>query len=177
MQTPRRPQDSDSVVGAAPKIRTLGTVIVCDSYVLLFFGEFIKCICTGRGMMQKAKQAQIKRLAELELCVEDDQENRKNESTEYDGGRPLFHTMLRSASQKSVCRVCASQARRFGGLNEWPAQAPGAAFAATQPLILFNTGTILTRGSEMFKPGAGMLLTSSGSMATARPYHCSGVGH
>jgi len=89
MQTLRRPQDSDSVVSAAPEIRAQGKVVVYDNYVLLFFGELINYIGAGRRKMQNAKHAQIKRPAELELCVENDLGNRENPSTKYDRMAPI----------------------------------------------------------------------------------------
>lgn len=80
--TLRRRQRSDSVVsaeGAAPKYRTRSMIIVYyDSYVQLFFEDLVKFVSASRNMMRKAKMAakvaQIKRLAEMELPDESDEE-------------------------------------------------------------------------------------------------------
>ncbi|KAK0750949.1 hypothetical protein B0T18DRAFT_318982 [Schizothecium vesticola] len=78
----RKRQRSDSIVsaeGAAPKFRTRSMIIVYyDSYVQLFFEDLVKFVSASRNMMRKAKMAakvaQIKRLAELEMPDESDEE-------------------------------------------------------------------------------------------------------
>jgi len=81
--TLRKRQRSDSVVsaeGAAPKYRTRSMIIVYyDSYVQLFFEDLVKFVSVSRNMMRKAKMAakvaQIKRLAELEMPDESEEED------------------------------------------------------------------------------------------------------
>ncbi|KAK4125490.1 hypothetical protein N657DRAFT_568929 [Parathielavia appendiculata] len=80
--TLRKRQRTDSVIsaeGAAPKYRTRTMIIVYyDSYVQSFFEELVKFVSAGRNMMRKAKMAakvaQIKRLAELEMPNDDDED-------------------------------------------------------------------------------------------------------
>ena len=95
-QTLRRRQRSDSVVsaeGAAPKFRTRSMIIVYyDSYVQLFFEDLVKFVSASRNMMRKAKMAakvaQIKRLAELEMPDESDEES-EGGSPKRDGNAPI----------------------------------------------------------------------------------------
>ncbi|KAK0619921.1 hypothetical protein B0T14DRAFT_219892 [Immersiella caudata] len=80
--TLRRRQRSDSVIsaeGATPKFRTRSMIIVYyDSYVQLFFEDLVKFVSASRNMMRKAKMAakvaQIKRLAEMEVPDESDED-------------------------------------------------------------------------------------------------------
>ncbi|KAK0714576.1 hypothetical protein B0H67DRAFT_488460 [Lasiosphaeris hirsuta] len=83
--TLRKRQRTDSVVsaeGATPKYRTRSMIIVYyDSYVQSFFEELVKFVSASRNMMRKAKMAakvaQIKRLAELEMPDQSDEEEEK----------------------------------------------------------------------------------------------------
>ncbi|KAK3371233.1 hypothetical protein B0T24DRAFT_595075 [Lasiosphaeria ovina] len=63
--------------GAAPKTRSM-IIVYYDSYVQLFFEDLVKFVSASRKMMRKAKMAakvaQIKRLAELEMPEESDEE-------------------------------------------------------------------------------------------------------
>lgn len=85
----RKRQRSDSIVsaeGAAPKFRTRSMIIVYyDSYVQLFFEDLVKFVSASRNMMRKAKMAakvaQIKRLAELEMPDESDEEEADKTAT------------------------------------------------------------------------------------------------
>lgn len=91
--TLRRKQRSDSVVsaeGAAPKYRTRSMIIVYyDSYVQLFFEDLVKFVSASRNMMRKAKMAakvaQIKRLAELEMPDESEEEEEATPTSGNDG--------------------------------------------------------------------------------------------
>ncbi|GAB1319482.1 hypothetical protein MFIFM68171_09692 [Madurella fahalii] len=74
-------QRSDSVIsaeGAAPKRTRRMIVVYYDSYAQVFFEELVKFVSASRNMMRKAKMvakmAQIKRLAELEMPGESDEE-------------------------------------------------------------------------------------------------------
>lgn len=76
----RKRQRADSVIsaeGAAPKTRRM-VVVYYDSYVQLFFEDLDKFVSASRNMMRKAKMAakvaQSKRLAELEMPEESDEE-------------------------------------------------------------------------------------------------------
>ncbi|KAJ9144789.1 hypothetical protein NKR19_g6317 [Coniochaeta hoffmannii] len=79
--TLRKRQRTDSVAsaeGAAPKFRSRNMIIIYyDSYVQSFFEELVKFVSASRNMMRKAKMAakvaQIKRLAEMEMG--DDEED------------------------------------------------------------------------------------------------------
>jgi hypothetical protein len=87
--TLRKRQRTDSVAsgeGAAPKYRTRSLIIVYyDSYVQSFFEELVKFVSASRNMMRKAKMAakvaQIRRLAEMEM--DDDEE--EDTSNTYPG--------------------------------------------------------------------------------------------
>ncbi|KAJ9136504.1 hypothetical protein NKR23_g9814 [Pleurostoma richardsiae] len=80
--TLRKRQRTESVVsaeGAAPKYRSRSMIIVYyDSYVQSFFEELVKFVSASRNLMRKAKMAakvaQIKRMAELEMPDEADEE-------------------------------------------------------------------------------------------------------
>ncbi|KAB5535324.1 hypothetical protein GE09DRAFT_1063376 [Coniochaeta sp. 2T2.1] len=80
--TLRKRQRTDSVVsaeGAAPKYRTRSMIIVYyDSYVQSFFEELVKFVSASRNMMRKAKMAakvaHIKRLAEMEMGDDDEED-------------------------------------------------------------------------------------------------------
>lgn len=81
--TIRKRQRTDSVVsaeGAVPKYRTRSMIVIYyDSYVQSFFEELVKFVSASRNMMRKAKMAakvaQIKRLAEMEMGDDDDEED------------------------------------------------------------------------------------------------------
>lgn len=97
--TLRRRQRSDSVVsaeGAAPKYRTRSMIIVYyDSYVQLFFEDLVKFVSASRNMMRKAKMAakvaQIKRLAEMEMPDDEEEEetDEKTDAVKVDGNAPI----------------------------------------------------------------------------------------
>ncbi|KAK3390319.1 hypothetical protein B0H63DRAFT_111182 [Podospora didyma] len=78
--TLRKRQRTDSMISAegfVPKYRTRSMILVYyDSYVQIFFEELVKFVSASRNMMRKAKMAakvaQIKRLAELEMPSDDD---------------------------------------------------------------------------------------------------------
>ncbi|KAI1074981.1 hypothetical protein F5B20DRAFT_421254 [Whalleya microplaca] len=78
--TVRKKQKTDSMVsaeGAVPKYRSRNMIIVYyDSYVQSFFEELVKFVSSQRNLMRKAKMAakvaQIKRLAELEMPDDED---------------------------------------------------------------------------------------------------------
>ncbi|KAI5917787.1 hypothetical protein F4810DRAFT_634707 [Camillea tinctor] len=82
--TVRKRQKTDSMlsgeIGATPKYRTRRMIIVYyDSYVQSFFEELVKFVSAQRNLMRKAKMAakvaEIKRLAELEMPDEDDDDD------------------------------------------------------------------------------------------------------
>jgi len=95
-RTLRQRQRSDSVVsaeGAAPKFRTRSMIIIYyDSYVQVFFEDLVKFVSASRNMMRNAKiaakVAQIKRLAELEMPDESDEES-EGGSPKRDGNAPI----------------------------------------------------------------------------------------
>lgn len=67
----------DTGEGAAPKYRCRGVVLVYyDSYVQSFFEELVKFVSASRNLMRKAKMAakvaQIKRMAEMEVPDDDE---------------------------------------------------------------------------------------------------------
>ncbi|MDB5910617.1 MAG: hypothetical protein JWP34_4731 [Massilia sp.] len=80
--TLRKRQRTDSVLsgdGAAPKYRSRNLIIIYyDSYVQSFFEELVKFVSASRNMMRKAKMAakvaQIKRLAEMEMGDDEDED-------------------------------------------------------------------------------------------------------
>ncbi|KAK3352388.1 hypothetical protein B0T25DRAFT_454374 [Lasiosphaeria hispida] len=113
--TLRKRQRTDSVVsaeGAAPKYRTRSMIIVYyDSYVQSFFEELVKFVSASRNMMRKAKMAakvaQIKRLAELEMPDQSDEEEEKIDAIglEVDSGLGTATTSalpMASSSAKDV---------------------------------------------------------------------------
>lgn len=81
--TLRKRQRTDSMISAegfVPKYRTRSMIIVYyDSYVQSFFEELVKFVSASRNMMRKAKMAakvaQIRRLAELEMPDEPEDDN------------------------------------------------------------------------------------------------------
>ncbi|KAJ9130650.1 hypothetical protein NKR23_g12100 [Pleurostoma richardsiae] len=85
----RKRQRTESVVsaeGAATKRCSCSTIIVYyDSYVQRFFEELVKFVSASRSLMRKAKMAakvaQIKRMAELEIPDETDEEEADSGST------------------------------------------------------------------------------------------------
>jgi len=88
----RKQQRADSVIsaeGAAPKTRRM-VVVYYDSYVQLFFEDLVKFISASRNMMRKAKMAakvvQIKRLAELEMPEESDEDEAEPSTPSPAGG-------------------------------------------------------------------------------------------
>ncbi|KAI1175086.1 hypothetical protein F4777DRAFT_588794 [Nemania sp. FL0916] len=78
--TVRKRQKTDSMIsaeGTTPKYRTRRMVMVYyDSYVQSFFEELVKFVSAQRNLMRKAKMAakvaHIKRLAEIEMPEEDE---------------------------------------------------------------------------------------------------------
>ncbi|KAI0409538.1 hypothetical protein F4802DRAFT_604249 [Xylaria palmicola] len=92
--TVRKRQKTDSMVsadGATPKYRSRKMVIVYyDSYVQSFFEELVKFVSAQRNLMRKAKMAakvaHIRRLAELEM-PEDDNDD---EGAEFKLGNELI---------------------------------------------------------------------------------------
>ncbi|KAJ8121187.1 hypothetical protein ONZ43_g2299 [Nemania bipapillata] len=81
--TVRKRQKTDSMVsgeGTTPKYRTRRMVMVYyDSYVQSFFEELVKFVSAQRNLMRKAKMAakvaHIKRLAELEMPEDEDEDD------------------------------------------------------------------------------------------------------
>ncbi|TLS28159.1 hypothetical protein PpBr36_00931 [Pyricularia pennisetigena] len=70
----------DTGEGAAPKSRCRGVVLVYyDSYVQSFFEELVKFVSASRNLMRKAKMAakvaQIKRMAEMEVPDDDEDDD------------------------------------------------------------------------------------------------------
>ncbi|TLD12304.1 uncharacterized protein PgNI_04097 [Pyricularia grisea] len=70
----------DTGEGAAPKYRCRGVVLVYyDSYVQSFFEELVKFVSASRNLMRKAKMAakvaQIKRMAEMEVPDDDEDDD------------------------------------------------------------------------------------------------------
>ncbi|GAP86870.1 hypothetical protein SAMD00023353_2400090 [Rosellinia necatrix] len=90
--TVRKRQKTDSMISAegTPKYRTRRMVLVYyDSYVQSFFEELVKFVSAQRNLMRKAKMAakvaHIRRLAELEMPEEEDDD----ESGELKPGNEL----------------------------------------------------------------------------------------
>ncbi|KAK1755819.1 hypothetical protein QBC47DRAFT_197593 [Echria macrotheca] len=121
-QTLRRRQRSDSVVsaeGAAPKFRTRSMIIVYyDSYVQLFFEDLVKFVSNSRNMMRKAKMAakvaQIKRLAELEMHDESDEET--SDSANPDGNAPIEANNVEPEEQLPSLRYMTTRRMQSPGM-------------------------------------------------------------
>ncbi|KAI0470195.1 hypothetical protein F4859DRAFT_505292 [Xylaria cf. heliscus] len=102
--TVRKRQKTDSMIsadGATPKYRTRRMVMVYyDSYVQSFFEELVKFVSAQRNLMRKAKMAakvaHIRRLAELEM-PEDDDEDEGEMRLPYLSTRPYGATLRNPA--------------------------------------------------------------------------------
>ena len=95
--TLRKRNRTESMMSAedAPKYRTRSMIIVYyDSYVQSFFEELVKFVSASRNLMRKAKMAakvaQIKKMAELDMPDDEDDDQAKDEA--FDPSAPLSLT-------------------------------------------------------------------------------------
>ncbi|KAK3312402.1 hypothetical protein B0H66DRAFT_486401 [Apodospora peruviana] len=147
--TLRKRQRTDSVMsaeGQAPKYRTRSMIIVYyDSYVQSFFEELVKFVSASRNMMRKAKMAakvaQIKRLAELEMP--DDSDDDANEDAPPPGAK---HSSLPDANAALLAQV----GRPAAATGDNDDEIPALRFVSTrgmQPTMARTQNLLMSRGA------------------------------
>ncbi|KAI1119451.1 hypothetical protein F5Y14DRAFT_3739 [Nemania sp. NC0429] len=129
--TVRKRQKTDSMIsteGPTPKYRTRSMVMVYyDSYVQSFFEELVKFVSAQRNLMRKAKMAakvaHIRRLAELEMPEddEDDEGAELNHGNELIAAAPIVPaSSLRQGGPEELRRPYLTT-RSYGGALRNPA--------------------------------------------------------
>ncbi|KAI1163272.1 hypothetical protein F5B18DRAFT_323741 [Nemania serpens] len=129
--TVRKRQKTDSMIsteGPTPKYRTRSMVMVYyDSYVQSFFEELVKFVSAQRNLMRKAKMAakvaHIRRLAELEMPEDDDDDegSELNPGNELIAAAPLVPaSTLRQGGPEEMRRPYLTT-RSYGGALRNPA--------------------------------------------------------
>ncbi|KAI3333056.1 hypothetical protein F4824DRAFT_503598 [Ustulina deusta] len=129
--TVRKRQKTDSMIsgeGATPKYRSRRMVMVYyDSYVQSFFEELVKFVSAQRNLMRKAKMAakvaHIRRLAELEM-PEDDEDDEGGELRPGNGliaAGPVVPAFNRKPSGPEDMRLQYLSTRSYGGALRSPA--------------------------------------------------------
>ncbi|KAI1352928.1 hypothetical protein F5Y01DRAFT_71213 [Xylaria sp. FL0043] len=129
--TVRKRQKTDSMIsgdGGPPKYRSRRMVMVYyDSYVQSFFEELVKFVSAQRNLMRKAKMAakvaHIRRLAELEM-PEDDEDDGSGELRPGNGliaAGPILHASSSRQSGPEEMRLQYLSSRNYGGALRSPA--------------------------------------------------------
>lgn len=129
--TVRKRQKTDSMIsteGPTPKYRTRSMVMVYyDSYVQSFFEELVKFVSAQRNLMRKAKMAakvaHIRRLAELEMPEDDDDDEggELNPGNELIAAAPIVPaSTLRQGGPEDMRRPYLTT-RSYGGAFRNPA--------------------------------------------------------
>ncbi|ORY65377.1 uncharacterized protein BCR38DRAFT_196296 [Pseudomassariella vexata] len=148
--TVQKRQKTESMMsseGQVPAYRSRSMIIVYyDSYVQSFFEELVKFVSASRNMMRKAKMAakvaQIKRLAELEMPEDGDDDD--------DGGDLQPGDALIAADPKLVAARPKDKAEESFRLHYLSTRDMGPTMRVTGPSL------VAMRGTDRFGGGLGL---------------------